>query len=62
LPPELRFDPNAFEKGDRPSIAAVGVFPGGNLCKTHGYAVCRFRNKAQRVSIAQQFINHLGMR
>jgi hypothetical protein len=54
LPPELRSDPNAFEKGDRPSIAAVGVFPDGNLCKTQGYAVSRFRNKAQRFSLAKQ--------
>jgi hypothetical protein len=43
----LRSDPNAFEKGDRPSVAAVGVFPDGNLCKTQGYAVSRFRNKAR---------------
>src|SRR5262249_36386707 len=47
LPPELRSDPNAFEKGDRPSIAAFSVFPHGNLCT---------------ISIAQQFMNHLGVR
>ena len=62
LPPELRSDPNAFEKGDRPSIAAVGVFPDGNLRKADGCVVCRFCNKAQKVSITQQFMNHLGVR
>jgi hypothetical protein len=60
-PPELRFDPNTFEKCDRPRIAAVGVFPHRNFRKTDSGAVSRLRNKAPSVSTAQHFINHLGV-
>jgi hypothetical protein len=60
-PPELWFDPNTFEKCDRPRIAAVGVFPHRNFRKTDSGAVSRLRNKAPSVSTAQHFINHLGV-
>jgi hypothetical protein len=60
-PPELRFDPNAFEKCDRPRIAAVGVFPHRNFCETDSGTVCRDCNKTPSVSTAQHFVNHLGV-
>jgi hypothetical protein len=60
-PPELRLDPNAFEKCDRPRIAAVGAFPHRDFGKTESGTVCGFRNKTPGVVIAQHFISHLGV-
>jgi hypothetical protein len=61
LAPELRFDPNAFEKCDRPRIAAVGVFPHRNFCETDSRTVCRFGDKTPSASTAQHFVNHFGV-
>ena len=50
-PPEFFAHPDAFKKGNGAAVAAVGIFPDRNFCKSGGRAGWRLGDKAPGLAI-----------
>jgi hypothetical protein len=55
LPPEFGSDPDAFEKRNRSSRAAVRVFADRKFCKSERRAIGGFRDEAPGIAVAENF-------
>src|SRR5215470_915700 len=62
LPPEARFDPNAFQKRNRAGVAAVRIFSDGDFREASRRAVGGFCDKAPTFATGKQLVDRRGMR